>query len=81
MRRKTLLVIVLLSTVVNLAVVFFRKDVALFYINARAGCWPWSPKVVPYHEGMTICPGQAAMVPFVIPFEVPVERQTHDGKI
>lgn len=37
-----------------------RLDAELFYINAQAGCYPWSPAIVEYHDGMTICPGQGA---------------------
>jgi hypothetical protein len=37
-----------------------REEWRLLYINARAGCYPWSPAEVEFHEGMTICPGQRA---------------------
>ena len=38
-----------------------RQHVILFFINASYGCWPWSPKVVEYKPGMTLCPGQTAV--------------------
>lgn len=41
-----------------LAVLFVGST---FWINAWYGCYPWSPKEVPFHQGMTICPGQTAV--------------------
>lgn len=35
----------------------------LFFMNASAGCYPWSPKTVPFHQHMTLCPGQETTVP------------------
>lgn len=35
---------------------------ALFITNAIAGCYPWSPKVVDYHDDMKICPGQSVRI-------------------
>ena len=32
----------------------------IFAINAAGGCYPWSPKDVAFHQGMTLCPGQTA---------------------
>jgi hypothetical protein len=32
----------------------------IFAINAAGGCYPWSPKDVEFHQGMTLCPGQTA---------------------
>jgi hypothetical protein len=29
-------------------------------LNLGAGCPPWAPSVVEYHDGMTLCPGQSA---------------------
>lgn len=43
------------------------RNVGLFLINARAGCWPWSPKVVAYKPGMTLCPGQTAVMRIELP--------------
>lgn len=40
--------------------VVFRKEIALIVINAKGGCYPWSPREVEYHDGMTLCPGQSA---------------------
>lgn len=34
--------------------------IGLLIINARGGCYPWSPSEVEFHQGMTICPGQTA---------------------
>lgn len=39
-----------------------RDKIYLFIINAKCGCFPWSPKVVPYKPGMTLCPGQTAIM-------------------
>lgn len=36
-------------------------------LNARDGCYPWSPKTVPFHQGMTICPGQSAVMTVTVP--------------
>jgi hypothetical protein len=32
----------------------------IFAYNAAGGCYPWSPKDVAFHQGMTLCPGQTA---------------------
>lgn len=54
-----------------IVLVFFSASawpsLRIFYINARAGCWPWSPKMVEYHRGMTLCPGQSAMGTIMLP--------------
>lgn len=34
--------------------------------NASAGCYPWSPKEIEFHQGMTICPGQSAVGRLII---------------
>lgn len=39
----------------------------LVVINLAAGCYPWSPAVVPYQDGMTLCPGQSAVATMSIP--------------
>jgi hypothetical protein len=39
----------------------------IIVINARAGCWPWTPAVVDYREGMTFCPGQKAIIRLSVP--------------
>ena len=46
--------------------------VILFVINARAGCWPWSPAEVEYYPGMTLCPGQTAKTTIMIPLSDPI---------
>jgi hypothetical protein len=45
-----------------------REPIFVFYVNARAGCWPWSPREVEYHDGMMICPGQSARATIIITF-------------
>lgn len=42
------------------ALYLWPEPIMLFFINARAGCWPWSPSDVEFHQGMTICPDQRA---------------------
>lgn len=42
-------------------------DLPRMLINASAGCWPWSPRVVEYHDNMTLCPGQRARIRFIVP--------------
>ena len=27
---------------------------------AQSGCYPWAPRLVEFHQGMTLCPGQSA---------------------
>jgi hypothetical protein len=51
-----LLVFVLALLAVN------RQQVFLLALNARYGCFPWSPAVVDYKPGMTLCPGQSTRV-------------------
>jgi hypothetical protein len=41
----------------------------LFIVNARGGCYPWSPKQVPYQDNMTLCPGQSATMHIIIPLK------------
>ena len=44
-------------------------------LSKTAECGPDTPKVVPYHQGMTLCPGQSAVGSFVIPmFPEPDEQ-------
>jgi hypothetical protein len=45
---------------INLAVGFLI--LAIIGSNAIAGCYPWSPKTVIFHQGMTICPGQTTTI-------------------
>lgn len=47
---------------INLALFFFGHQIMLLYVNAKGGCFPWSSKIVEYREGMTICPGQSAVM-------------------
>ena len=42
----------------------------------RAGCWPWSPALVEYHPGMTLCPHQEVDVTFTI--IIPRDEKTDD---
>ena len=46
-------------------------QIRLLAVNARAGCFPWSPPVVEFRQGMNICPGQVARIaPFpALPLE------------
>lgn len=41
-------------------------EATLDRLNKRAGCDGTEPKIVPYHEGMTLCPGQEAIGPLII---------------
>lgn len=47
--------------------------VFILAINASGGCYPWSPKTVVFHQGMTICPGQSAVGAFRIEMPPPPE--------
>jgi hypothetical protein len=50
-------------------------------VNAEAECGPDAPKVVPFHQGMTLCPGQSAIVgvpvapPLAPPSPAPDDRR------
>jgi len=35
-------------------------------LNRAAGCDGSESKIVPYHDGMTLCPGQSAVGPIII---------------
>jgi len=35
--------------------------------NIAAGCMPWAPTEVEFHQGMTICPGQTAKGFMIMP--------------
>lgn len=50
----------LVVLVLDIVLLVFRQQIALAYINAQGGCYPWSPAEVEYHDGMTLCPGQSA---------------------
>lgn len=54
----------------DLILLYFRNDLALLWINARGGCYPWSPREVEYHDHMTLCPGQTARMHIPIPKEL-----------
>ena len=51
------IVILLLAVIIALI-----PQIVLLVLNARAGCYPWSPREVEYHDHMTLCPGQRAVV-------------------
>lgn len=57
-------------TPISIIIVFGALTViflaSIFFINASAGCYPWSPKEVPFHQGMTLCPGQTAVGSFTM---------------
>ena len=55
-----------LLLIFNAAMIFWPQTVVLFLINARAGCFPWTPPEVEYREGMTLCPGQSARMTIII---------------
>lgn len=59
--RTALIAVSLVLIALNIAVLIWPQDVRLLVINARAGCFPWSPKEVEFKQGMTICPGQRAI--------------------
>jgi hypothetical protein len=46
----------------------------LLAINAAGGCYPWSPKDVEFHQGMTLCPGQTAHIELPQPPPPPQPR-------
>jgi hypothetical protein len=61
MRRKLVLTSAVLAVWTFAAAMPFAGTwAALLFINARAGCFPWSAAEVEYHPRMTICPGQTA---------------------
>lgn len=51
----------------NVVIWAWGPQIVLLVINAKCGCFPWSPKEVPYKPGMTICPGQTAIVTVTVP--------------
>ena len=55
-----------LLLIFNAAMIFWPRQIARLLINARAGCFPWSPREVEYHDGMTIFPGQSARMTIII---------------
>lgn len=63
--------------VVNFSLLFFGREIQLLIINAKAGCYPWSPAVVFYEPGMTLCPGQTGRI--LIPFKI--EKVDHGDRI
>lgn len=70
MHKWFLIFLITLNVVIAVAPSAWR-----FYINGRAGCWPWSPAEVDYSEGMTLCPGQSARMR--VPFQIaPVRRES-----
>lgn len=62
--------------------VLFRDEIRLVFENARSGCWPWSPAVVDYYPGMTLCPGQEARVRIIVPLPPlpPLPADFPDGR-
>lgn len=48
---------------INLAVGIFIIALVILSqgVSVMAGCYPWSPKTVSFHQNMTICPGQSAI--------------------
>lgn len=69
--RRTAIILFLCSIVVNLALFFYGQQIMLFYLNAKGGCFPWSPKEVEYHDNMTICPGQSTRMSIPLTVESP----------
>jgi hypothetical protein len=69
--RKLIYIGLALGVLANVGLFFFGPQVALFYINAKGGCFPWSPAEVEYYDGMTICPGQSARmtIPLIIEYQ------------
>jgi len=62
-RARILLIVATTLTALGIALVLRGREIVLLAINASAGCYPWSPKVVPYHDDMMLCPGQQTHVP------------------
>jgi hypothetical protein len=54
---------------VDALVWWFGPRAYLLIINAKGGCYPWSPSVVEYHDHMTVCPWQTVMIK--VPLEIP----------
>lgn len=51
---------------VNAVFFFYGHEIVLFVINAKGGCFPWSPKEVEYYDGVTLCPGQSTSLKMYI---------------
>lgn len=58
----TALYLLLALNVALTAVVCLHDRIYLLALNARHGCYPWSPAVVPHRDGMNLCPGQSTFV-------------------
>jgi hypothetical protein len=71
--RIAIMIALALFGAVDGAVIVLHERIAHFILNARDGCWPWSPADVEYHDGMTICPGQTAHGTVIIEFGLPEE--------
>lgn len=46
----------------------FAFQSAILIVNAVDGCYPFAPREVPYHDGMTLCPGQSTHMQFEFEF-------------
>ena len=65
--RKWLLMICAVMLIFDAAMAIYPTEIVLLWINAQAGCYPWSPKEVEFKQGMTLCPGQNAKMTIEIP--------------
>jgi len=72
-RRRWFIVAVNAALVIVQAwVILQRLDIAynqgkIDAFNEVSGCGPDAPKVVPYHPGMTLCPGQRTTITVPLP--------------
>lgn len=70
-RMLRILLLVCLAVNIGLAVANYslhqRFKAQLARLNAAVGCDGTEPKVVPFVQGMALCPGQEARGAFVIP--------------
>jgi hypothetical protein len=65
--RLILWTLIVLSLAADVAYFLGGERARLFVANARDGCFPWSPAVVEFSPGMTICPGQMVVITIQIP--------------
>lgn len=63
-----MLAVIALLVAWDVAFAIWRDRIALLVVNARYGCFPWSPAEVPFTPGMVICPGQTATVDIIVHF-------------
>jgi hypothetical protein len=67
-RRASFIVLAIAGAMLmlDIALMLFGADLGRLVANARYGCFPWSPPIVEYRPGMTLCPGQSAHATIII---------------